>query len=61
MKVVESDTQAIVECLEVVFLDEYHVVQVESLNKVLHNIVSHNIDVNHSGNGDLDSTLIAKV
>lgn len=26
MKVVESHTQAIVECLEVVFLDEYHVV-----------------------------------
>lgn len=57
---VESHTQAIVESLEVVLLDENQVVHVESPNRVLHNIVSHNIDVNHSGNSDPDATLIAK-
>ncbi|KAH0724446.1 hypothetical protein KY284_000311 [Solanum tuberosum] len=48
------DTQSMVECLGVVQLDENQRVQVESPNRALHNIVSHNIDANHSGYSDPD-------
>ncbi|KAH0632994.1 hypothetical protein KY284_035780 [Solanum tuberosum] len=57
---VESLSQAIVECPGVVQLDENQLVHMESPNRVLHNIVSHNLVVGHSGNNDPDATLIAK-
>ncbi|KAH0693468.1 hypothetical protein KY285_020565 [Solanum tuberosum] len=60
VEVVETHTQAIVEGLEVALLAKNQVVKVESPNRVLHNIVSHNIDVNHNCNSDTDSTLIAE-
>uniref|UniRef100_M1DLR3 Uncharacterized protein n=1 Tax=Solanum tuberosum TaxID=4113 RepID=M1DLR3_SOLTU len=60
VQLVESLSQAIVECPGVVQLDENQLVHMESPNRVLHNIVSHNLVVGHSGNNDPDATLIAK-
>ncbi|KAH0647079.1 hypothetical protein KY290_033077 [Solanum tuberosum] len=53
-------SQTIVEVPRVVQLDDSQLIQMESPNKVLHNIISHNIEIENIGNNESEGTQIAK-
>ncbi|KAH0641484.1 hypothetical protein KY289_032458 [Solanum tuberosum] len=53
-------SQAIVEVPRVVQLDVSQLIQMESPNKVLHNIISHIIEIENIGNNESEGTHIAK-
>ncbi|KAH0775984.1 hypothetical protein KY290_007395 [Solanum tuberosum] len=55
-----SLSQAIVKVPRMVQMDDSQLIQIESPNKVLHDIISHNIDVGSSGNNESYGTQIAK-
>ncbi|KAH0776233.1 hypothetical protein KY290_007644 [Solanum tuberosum] len=60
VEVVDKHSQAIVECPGVIQLAENQLIQMESPNRVLHDIVSHNIEIGHSDSSDQEATLIAR-